>query len=85
MSSEQLTRGESATAAEPEPEPTSDWATEADDTRQCRGCGHHVSPDWGRVYGDADGVAWACHNCSTLAALRDGAAAVPDYEGRVDR
>lgn len=59
-------------------------AGSANGTR-CLGCDSHVSADFIRVFGTEDGDCWACLDCATLAALRDGAAAVPDHQARVQR
>lgn len=83
MSSEQATLSEAT--ADASPEPSTDWKTEPDDNSQCRGCGGHVTSDFARVYGDDDNVAWACIHCTSRAALRDGAAADPDHDWRVDQ
>jgi len=47
----------------------------------CLNCGSHVTPDFTRVFGTEDGEALRCGNCATLAALRSGAAANPDFDG----
>lgn len=44
---------------------------------RCLGCDTHVSAEFARVFGDNDDTIYACLNCSTLSALRDGQAVEP--------
>lgn len=38
-------------------------STEADESRQCRGCGSHVSDAYSRTMGDNDNVVHSCPSC----------------------
>jgi len=45
---------------------------------ECASCGGHVTPDFVRVFGDADGDVHGCPACSTKAAILDGETVVPE-------
>ena len=64
------------------PDTTSD-----DDSPQetCQNCGNHVSPDFGRVFGDSEGVVHRCSECDTFARLCSGSAAGKKGLDRPDR
>lgn len=50
---------------------------------RCRGCGAHVSAEFRRTYGDADGRVFACPDCATYREMKgDGAIAT---DGGADR
>ena len=51
--------------SEPEPDPG----------RTCEGCDSHVSPQFGRVLGDNDGVVHRCPRCASSKELFRGAGA----------
>ena len=36
---------------------------------RCETCGHHVSEQFQRVFGDASGAVYACPNCSANAGI----------------
>lgn len=44
---------------------------------RCLGCDTHVSAEFARVFGNNEDTIYACLNCTTLAALRDGQAGEP--------
>lgn len=44
---------------------------------RCLSCDTYVSADFARVFGNNDDTIYACLNCTTLAALRDGQAVEP--------
>lgn len=44
-------------------------------TRTCEGCGSHVTRDFVRTFGDADGTVARCLNCDTFGRLSSGSAA----------
>lgn len=41
---------------------------------ECHRCGSFVTDQFARVFGDNENRVYACIECATLAALRDGAA-----------
>jgi DNA-directed RNA polymerase subunit RPC12/RpoP len=43
----------------------------------CTHCGHFVTPDFVRVFGDENNVVHACTACSDLRRLMQGRGAVP--------
>ncbi|KDE56701.1 hypothetical protein EL22_25370 [Halostagnicola sp. A56] len=49
------------------------WDTQRNDQR-CLECGSHVTPQFGRVYGDEDDRAHRCTTCDTNKRLSDGSA-----------
>lgn len=59
-------RGESRTDRQP-----------ASHEHRCLSCDTYVSADFARVFGNNDDTIYACLNCTTLAALRDGQAVEP--------
>lgn len=51
-----------------------EWST---NEHRCLGCDAHVSADFARVFGNNEDTIYACLNCATLSALRDGQAVDP--------
>ncbi len=43
----------------------------------------HVDPKFASIFGDRDGTVFACPECTSWASLRQGAAANPTFESRV--
>ena len=52
--------------------------------RQCGACGAHVSQRFIRVLGPEEGQPEACPECTSVAAIRRGAAVHGDAEGRAE-
>jgi hypothetical protein len=73
--------------SEPEDLPTSQCRPDpdADDQRECQGCGGHVTPNFARVFGDNYDVVHSCPRCATAASrVRENSGARPDWEREND-
>lgn len=49
----------------------------------CQDCGEPVSSDFRRIFGNDDGIAFACMDCAGATAVKRGAAASEEREGTV--
>ncbi len=58
-------------------EPRAEPRTGASHEHRCLSCDTYVSADFARVFGNNEDTIYACLNCTTLAALRDGQAVEP--------